>query len=465
MISLQHSDRHHGGQARSRPGLVKSVGCAIGAACIFVFISLTHLSLADSRVVEPLPSLAPLLELVTPAVVNISTRGPVRRTNPLMDDPFFRRFFGMDDTVGDTPLQSLGSGVIIDSEQGLIVTNHHVIENASQIQVTLNDAREFAATVVGMDPEADIALIKINADQLVALPWADSSEVRVGDYCIAIGNPFGLGQTVTSGIVSALGRSGLGIENFEDFIQTDASINPGNSGGALVNLRGELIGINTAIVGPSGGNVGIGFAIPSNMASDLSAQLVEFGEVRRGALGIAVQPLTPDLADAFDVPSRYGVIIGRVQPGSPAEKAGMQAGDVITRIDNRPITDIRALRNRIGLVRLGQQMTVDIIRDKQSKTIQVTVEQLPETNPLFKEARLVEKQSRNGRQYVVVDEILAGGQLDQVGMRPGDIILSINRQGVGTLKDIKNVSDKSDRELLVLVQRGRATSYVSLSKE
>lgn len=419
---------------------------------------------ADTRVVEPLPSLAPLLEQVTPAVVNISTRGEVQR-NPLMDDPFFRRYFRFEESAREAPLQSLGSGVVVDAEQGLVVTNYHVIENASQIQVTLSDAREFDATVIGTDPDADIAVIRIAADNLTALPWADSSNVRVGDYCIAIGNPFGLGQTVTSGIVSALGRSGLGIESFEDFIQTDASINPGNSGGALVNLRGELIGINTAIVGPSGGNVGIGFAIPSNMAADLTAQLLEFGEVKRGALGIAVQPLTAELAQAFGVPSRTGVIVGRVQPESPAEKAGLLAGDVIVRIDNRRITDISSLRNRIGLVRLGQQMMVEIVRDKQLMTIEVTVAQLPETNPLFSGASLLEQESRNGRRYVVIDEIESGSQLDKAGLLPGDIILSINRQGVGTVKDIKLISDAAGNELLVLIQRGRSTDYVRLSKE
>ena len=421
-------------------------------------------ALADTRVVEPLPSLAPLLEQVTPAVVNISTRGEVRR-NPLMDDPFFRRYFGLDDSPREAPLQSLGSGVVVDAEKGLVVTNYHVIENASQIQVTLSDAREFDARLVGTDPEADIAVIEIDADDLVALPWADSAQVRVGDYCIAIGNPFGLGQTVTSGIVSALGRSGLGIENFEDFIQTDASINPGNSGGALVNLRGELIGINTAIVGPSGGNVGIGFAIPSNMAADLTAQLLEFGEVRRGALGIAVQPLTPDLADAFGVPTRYGVIVGRVQPDSPADKAGLLAGDVITRIDNRRISDIGALRNRIGLVRLGQELTVDIVRDKTEMTIAVAVGELPETNPLIKHATLIEKRSRNGRLYVEISEIEPDSQLARVGLQAGDIVLSVNRQYVGTIKDINAISDAAGDELLVLVQRGRSTSYVQLEKE
>ncbi|MFK7891426.1 MAG: Do family serine endopeptidase [Granulosicoccus sp.] len=419
---------------------------------------------ADSaRVVEPMPSLAPLLEQVTPAVVNISTRGAVPR-NPLMDDPFFRRYFGFDDSPREAPLQSLGSGVVVDAERGLVVTNHHVIENATQILVTLSDAREFDASVVGTDPEADIAVIEIAPDGLTALPWADSSALQVGDYCIAIGNPFGLGQTVTSGIVSALGRSGLGIESFEDFIQTDASINPGNSGGALVNLRGELIGINTAIVGPGGGNVGIGFAIPSNMAADLTAQILEYGEVRRGALGIAVQPLTPELADAFGVSSRYGVIIGRLQENSPAEQGGLLAGDVITRIDNRRITDIGALRNRIGLVRLGQELKVDLVRDGQAMTLMVSVGELPEINPLLKEATLLEKRSRNGRQFVVVEEIVPGSQLEQVGLQPGDIVLSINRQGVGTIRDIKAIGESAGSELLVLIQRGRSTSYVRLNK-
>ena len=439
--------------------------------CVLAMAAFTALALFDStranaedRVVEALPSLAPLLEQVTPAVVNIATRGAME-SNPLMDDPFFRRFFGPGEAQREAPAQSLGSGVVVDAEQGLVITNSHVIDGAKQIQVTLSDAREYEATLIGSDPDADIAVIKIEASDLVALPWANSDEVRVGDYSIAIGNPFGLGQTVTSGIISALGRSGLGIESFEDFIQTDASINPGNSGGALVNLRGELIGINTAIVGPSGGNVGIGFAIPSNMASDLSSQLVEFGEVRRGALGIAVQPLTADLAEAFGVPTRNGVIIGRVQPGSPADKAGLLEGDVITRIDERRITTIPALLNRIGLVRVGQETMVDIVRDKKPLSIQVTVEQLPETNPLVKDATLLERQSRNGRQYVVITDVEPGSQMDMVGLSSGDIILSINRQGVGTIKDIKSISNAAGKELLVLIQRGRSTDYVQLLKE
>lgn len=411
---------------------------------------------------QPLPSLAPMLEKVTPAVVNISTRGPVPRRNPLLDDPFFRRYFGLDDAPEAAPAQSLGSGVIVNAERGLIVTNHHVIENAVQILVTLSDGREVSADLVGSDPEADIALVHIEATGLTDIPWADSSGLRVGDFCVAIGNPFGLGQTVTSGIVSALGRSGLGIEDFEDFIQTDASINPGNSGGALVNLRGELIGINTAIVGPAGGNVGIGFAIPANMAADLVQQIDEYGEVRRGALGIEAQPLTLELAEAFGIESRSGVIIGRVQEDSPADKAGLRAGDVIMAIDGRPVRDVRAVRNRIGLVRLGEELDVQIVRDRETRVIQVTVEELPKTNPLKAGASLLEQQSINGRLYVVIESVRPGSIIDRAGLRSGDIILAINRQGVGTIADIEEIVGKAGEELLLLIQRDRSTRYVRL---
>ena len=431
-------------------------------------LSLAQAAFPEAVDGEPLPSLAPLLEKVTPAVVNISTRGPIPRRNPLLDDPFFRRYFGWDDSadqpVREAPIQSLGSGVIVDANQGLVVTNSHVIENASQILVTLSDGRELNAVLIGSDPQADIAVIKIPAQRLTQLAWSDSSQLRVGDFCIAIGNPFGLGQTVTSGIVSALGRSGLGIEDFEDFIQTDASINPGNSGGALINLRGELIGINTAIVGPSGGNVGIGFAIPSNLASDLTEQLVEFGEVRRGELGVEAQPLTPELANAFGVDLRYGVIIVRVQADSPADKAGLRSGDVITAIDRRPVRSVREVRNRIGLVRLGQQMQVDLLRDNRQLSLQVTVEELPNTNPLTLGATLQDRQLTDGRRYVQIESVHSGSTVEQAGLESGDIILSVNRQLVSTIDDIESVVDDAGNDILVLVQRGRSTAYVRLRK-
>src|SRR5690625_927487 len=260
---------------------------------------------------EELPTLAPMLERVQPTVVNIATSGRARvQENPLFQDPSFRRFFDLPQQPRERRTSSLGSGVIVDADNGYILTNHHVIQRADEITVTLNDGREIEATVVGSDPETDLAVIQVEADGLSAIEIADSEQVRVGDFVIAIGNPFGLGQTVTSGIVSALGRTGLIPEGYEDFIQTDASINPGNSGGPLVNLRGELVGINTAILSPAGGNVGIGFAIPTRMASNVMQQLIEHGEVRRGMLGVSVQDLTPELAEAFDITTTTrGVII------------------------------------------------------------------------------------------------------------------------------------------------------------
>jgi len=413
--------------------VTKSMLLVIRVCVLLVFLMTLPVSvLAGSLPVAvdgtPLPSLAPMLDKVTPAVVNISTVGRVRQSNGLMDDPFFRRFFDLPETPTRTQPQSLGSGVIVDAKRGLIVTNNHVIANASEILVALSDGREAQATVIGTDPPADVALIQIKLDNLIDLEWADSDALRVGDFCVAIGNPFGLGQTVTSGIVSALDRSGLGIEDFEDFIQTDASINPGNSGGALVDLSGRLIGINTAIVGPSGGNIGIGFAIPSNMAVDIIEQLLEHGEVKRGELGIAAQPLTPELAKAFGVNSRFGVVIGRIRANSPAEKAGLQVGDVITAIDNKPVRDVRAVKNRIGLVRLGQQLNMGIIRNGRKISISATIEELHDGHQLLAGAELAQEETRNGRRYVIIESIEPGAPMDRAGLQAGDIILSINRQ-------------------------------------
>jgi len=315
--------------------------------------------------------------------------------------------------------------------------------------------------VIGTDPRADVALIQIELPDLIALRWADSDSLRVGDFCVAIGNPFGLGQTVTSGIVSALDRSGLGIEDFEDFIQTDASINPGNSGGALVDLNGNLIGINTAIVGPSGGNIGIGFAIPSNMAVDIIDQLLEYGEVKRGELGVAAQPLTPELAKAFGVNSRFGVVVGRIRPNSPAEKAGLNVGDVITTIDGKPVRDVRAVRNSIGLVRLGQRLELGVIRDGQKISISATIEELQTINPLLNGVAFAQQQMRNGRIVVVIESVEPGSPLDNIGLQAGDFILSIDRQAVGSIDDLERLSlDKT--ALLLLVQRGQKTQYVEV---
>lgn len=320
---------------------------------------------------EPLPSLAPMLKRTTPAVVNIATTGARTVQNPLAQDPFFRRFFDLPRQT-QRRTQSLGSGVIVDAEQGLILTNQHVIKHARQITVTLTDGREAQATLIGADQKADLAVIKIDTPNLTAVDWFDSEQLEVGDFVVAIGNPFGLGQTVTSGIVSAMGRSGLGIEEYEDFIQTDASINPGNSGGALVNLRGELVGINTAIIGPAGGNVGIGFAIPANMAKQMMQQLVKYGEVRRGSLGVAVQTLTPELADALGVKTRRGAVISRVLRDSPAARAGIEPGDVVTALDGRRVREAESLINLIGLKPVGTTVRLSIARA--SKQIELDAE-------------------------------------------------------------------------------------------
>ena len=423
---------------------------------------------------EPLPSLAPVLERTTPAVVNIATRGSVRvRSNPLFEDPFFRRFFELPRQSRERPTQSLGSGVIVDAGQGLILTNHHVIEHAREISVTLNDGREYVADLVGSDPLADIAVIRIDADALVQIDWMDSDRLRVGDFVVAIGNPFGLGQTVTSGIVSALSRSGLGIEDFEDFIQTDASINPGNSGGALINLRGELVGINTAIIGAGGGSVGIGFAIPANMARQILEQLVEYGEVRRGKLGIGAQALTPKLAQAFDIDRESGVVITLVEPESPADMAGLEVGDVVVVVGGRRVRDTNDVRNIIGLLRVGQRVSMKVVRKGQEREITATIAPSREVvlegsavSPFLAGVTFNNVQEKDRYQtveYVEVTQIQRGSDAWQVGMREGDIGFSINRARIDSIADLKRVVKAGPRdEMLVNIQRGKRAYFVLL---
>lgn len=322
-------------------------------------------------------TIAPMLERVTPAVVNISVRSRVQaRTNPLLGDPFFRRFFGIPDDV-DEPVSrevvSAGSGVIVDGDRGIILTNHHVIADAEEVRVTLLDGRWFVARRIGSDPETDVAVLEIAASGLREIEFADSERLRVGDFVVAIGNPFGLGQTVTSGIVSALGRTGLMPEGYEDFIQTDASINPGNSGGALVDSRGRLVGLNSAILAPSGSNVGIGFAVPSNMARNVMRQVVEHGEVRRGRVGLLVQTLTPDLAEAMDLPRKTGALVSQVSPGSPAARAGIERGDVVVAMDGEPVRSSADLRARVGMLPVGQEVVLVVLHDGVERPVRVVV--------------------------------------------------------------------------------------------
>ncbi len=315
-------------------------------------------------------TMAPLLAGVTPGVVNIAVRSRVERApNPLFDDPFFRRFFDLPAVPREREVLSAGSGVIVDAARGYILTNSHVVANPAEIQVTLKDRRNYPARLVGSDPATDIALVQIDARGLTALTFGDSDRLEVGDVVIAIGNPFGLGQTVTSGIVSALGRSGLGLEGYEDFIQTDASINPGNSGGALVNSKGELVGINTAIIGPTGGNVGIGFAVPANMARAVMGQLAQHGEVRRGRLGVTIEDLTPALAGDMHLELPAGAVITHVEPGSAAARAGITPGDVIVRANDQPIQDAGDLRNLVGLLPVGADLQIVLYRDGRERAL------------------------------------------------------------------------------------------------
>jgi len=422
---------------------------------------------------KELPSLAPMLDTVTPAVVNIATEGRIQlQQNPLFADPFFRRFFNVPDQPIERKTQSLGSGVIVDAKRGLVLTNNHVIANAVQITVTLRDGRHLDAEVVGTDPEADVAVIKIPAEKLIALKTADSDQLRVGDFVVAIGNPFGLGQTVTSGIVSALSRSGLGIEGYEDFIQTDASINPGNSGGALVNLNGELIGINTAIFSQSGGNIGIGFAIPINMALSIMEQLLETGEVQRGFLGVYAQDLSPDLAEAFGLPKQSGAVVNRVLENSPAEEAGLKTGDIVIKIDGKAVRNSSDVRNRIGLRRVGEKIEFEILRDGKTHRIKVeivsrdgfstptainqklegmTVGDIKPDHPVY-----------GKMEGVVIAEVQRATPAWRSGLRAGDVITSINNAPIKNLQDFLAAVDNKEGSLVLRIVRGNAAAFVVL---
>ena len=418
-----------------------------------------------------LPSLSPLIKEVGPSVVNISTfTTQTMRQNPLLNDPFFRRFFNIppDQKMPQSRrTQSAGSGVIINAKEGTVITNHHVIDGADEIHVGLEDGRSYKATLIGSDPEVDIAVLQLEEfEDLIDIKIANSDGLEVGDFVIAIGNPFGLGQTVTSGVVSALGRSGLGIEGYENFIQTDASINPGNSGGALVNLNGERVGINTAIMAPAGGNIGIGFAIPSNMADSSIDQILEHGEVKRGQLGVIIQDLSRELAEAFDIDKQQrGVVIAGVQPGSAAESAGLEAGDIVISIDGEPVESSAQLRNEIGQRRIGQKLRVTILRDGKTKVVQAkvgeAVSQLASNGSVhpFLEGASLESFSDGGVEITAIERDSTAAES---GLRPGDVILSANRYKVGDLDDLRKILKQPSQRVVLRVKRGNAALYLVL---
>src|SRR6266403_198577 len=421
----------------------------------------------------PLPTLAPMIKKVSPAVVNIATRGTIRERgpqNPLLDDPFFRRFFDVPPDTGprERPFQSAGSGVIVDAKSGYIVTNAHVVENANEITVTLQDGRDLKADVVGSDTPSDVAVLKVKPDGLSQVALGDSAKSEVGDFVVAIGNPFGLQHTVTSGIISGLSRSGINPDGYEDFIQTDASINPGNSGGALVNLRGELIGINTAILSRSGGNIGIGFAIPVNMARSVMEQLIKYGSVKRGLLGVSMYTVTPDIAQSLGLANAQGALVSQVVDGSPAQKAGIHTGDVITSVNGQPVKSNGELRNAIGLMRVGDKVEIGLLRE--GKPLHVTAviadsstPQASTTTPeglhkAFEGATLVDAPDAGG---ALVKAVEPGSAAAQVGLRNNDVIIGVNRGKVSNVQQLKERA-KTSAVLVLEVRRNNAIVLIPL---
>lgn len=420
---------------------------------------------------SPMPSLAPMVKRVSPSVVNIATRGTVKENagqhNPLMDDPFFRRFFGppQDARPRERQFQSAGSGVIVDARNGYIVTNYHVVENASEITITLLDNQSFTATVIGSDEGADIAVLQAKQQNLVAMPLGDSGHLEVGDFVVAIGNPFGLQNTVTAGIVSALGRSGINPDGYEDFIQTDASINPGNSGGALVNLRGELIGINSAIFSGSGGNIGIGFAIPVNMVKGVMDQLIKYGQVKRGVLGVTIVTVTPAIAKEFGLGDSHGALVTAVAPGSAAEHAGIKAGDIITSVNGAAMKGQGELHNAIGMMRLGDKVEVGLLHDGAQRKVTALIADRSEAaaasaleiNPGLEGAELADAPGGG----VLVRSIQEGSPAAQSGVRANDLIVGVGRTPVSNIKAFREAA-KGANVLVLNVRRGSAAFLIPI---
>ncbi|MEO7207113.1 MAG: DegQ family serine endoprotease [Steroidobacteraceae bacterium] len=416
----------------------------------------------------PMPTLAPMVKRVSPSVVNIATRGTIKEQsgrNPLLDDPFFRRFFDapQDSKPRERPFQSAGSGVIVDAKNGYIITNHHVIENASEITITLLDNRTFSAKVIGSDEGADVAVLQAKQPNLVAMPLGDSAKLEVGDYVVAIGNPFGLQHTVTAGIVSALGRSGINPEagGYEDFIQTDASINPGNSGGALVNLRGELVGINSAILSRTGGNIGIGFAIPVNMVRSVMDQLVKYGQVKRGVLGVQLYSVNADIAKEFGLTETTGALVAGVAQGSAAERAGIKTGDIITSLNGVTMKSSGELRNAIGMLHVGDKVDLGLLRDGKPHKVTALIAERSEVestsaadlNRGLDGAELADAPDGSG---VLVNRVQEASAASQAGVRANDVIVGVGRTPVSNLKSFRDAV-KGASVLVLKIRRGSDT--------
>ncbi|MEO7068321.1 MAG: Do family serine endopeptidase [Rhodanobacter sp.] len=462
-------------QHRLRPWLIGTViVAAIGVALSLDAATPPAVATTPSASAEgqPMPSLAPMLQRVTPAVVNISTLKHVASRDPYFDNPQVRQFFGLPSTPHEQVEHSLGSGVIIDAAKGYVLTNNHVVGGADSISVTLQDGRTFKGKRIGADPATDVAVVQIPAEHLQALKLADSSKLRVGDYVVAVGDPFGLGQTVTSGIVSALGRSGLGGSGYQNFIQTDASINPGNSGGALVNLRGELVGINTMIFSPSGGNVGIGFAIPSNLTSEVMTQLLAHGKVQRGSLGVQTQTITPRIAQLLGRKDTNGVVITGVEADSAAEHAGLRPGDVLTAINNKPLHDANELRNVEGLLPLGSAVQLSVWRDGHMSAMTATLraEKLASIDGGTLDPRLTgvrftelsQNQRSQGAAGVSISAVAANSHAAHAGLRVDDVIIGVGNQRITGLRMLRGLAGVEPRQLVLLVSNAAGTRYVEV---
>ncbi|ELY3984661.1 serine endoprotease DegP [Cronobacter muytjensii] len=472
---------------------MKKTTLAMSALALSLGLALSPASFAaetaSAVASQAMPSLAPMLEKVMPSVVSINVEGSTTVNTPRMPRNF-QQFFGDDSPFCQegSPFQSspfcqggpggggdggqqqkfmaLGSGVIIDAAKGYVVTNNHVVDNATTIKVQLSDGRKLDAKIVGKDPRSDIALIQIqDPKNLTAIKLADSDSLRVGDYAVAIGNPFGLGETVTSGIVSALGRSGLNAENYENFIQTDAAINRGNSGGALVNLNGELIGINTAILAPDGGNIGIGFAIPSNMVKSLTSQMVEYGQVKRGELGIMGTELNSELAKAMKVDAQRGAFVSQVLANSSAAKAGVKAGDVIVSLNGKPINSFAALRAQVGTMPVGTKLTLGLLRDGKPVNVEMELQQSSQTqvdsSSIFSGIEGAEMSNRSGKDKgVMVSSVKAGSPAARIGLKKGDIIVGANQQPVNNIAELRKILDSKPSVLALNIQRGDSSIYL-----